>query len=126
MLQLCRLSAALLFASLFAVEQQAAEFRIPPISGELAGKFRATGLTGAPEVSCKLRIQPDDSGRKRVEADFVSEGARLRLRGELDSATGDGTWEVLESELDAGAWLAVLSPQLGEFLSNVTATGKLQ
>lgn len=126
MFSLCRLSAGLLLASVCAVEQRAAEFKIPPISGEFAGKFRATGLAGSPEVAWKLRIQPESSGRKQVEADLTSEGARLRLRADLDSATGNGTWEVLESELDAGAWLAVLSPQLGEFLANVTASGKLQ
>jgi hypothetical protein len=125
MFQLCRLFAVLLLAGMFAAEQRA-EFRIPPISGEFSGKFRATGLAGSPEVAWKLRVQPGSSGQKHIEADFTSEGARLRLQADLDSATGDGTWDVLQSELDAGAWLAVLSPQLGEVLANVTASGKLE
>lgn len=125
MLLLCRTFIAFLIAGVAVLPSPGAELKLPPITGELSGKFAATELSGAPEILWKIKIVPDGSGQRQVEADLSADGARLRLRAELDETTSNGTWEIVESELDAAAWLAMLSPHVGERASNVTASGKL-
>src|SRR3954447_10266000 len=95
-----------------------AEFKLPPISGELTGKFLAHRLPGAPEVTWKLKIAPTQGARRHVDAQLTASGARLQLIADVDAATGEGTWEIGESELDAAAWLVVLAPQLGSLAEN--------
>ncbi|HTO04352.1 MAG TPA: hypothetical protein VL069_11650, partial [Opitutus sp.] len=104
----------------------AASFQLPPLVGELAGKFKATALKGTPEVAWKLKIIPRENGRRReVEAELRANGARLRFNANLDAETSDGTWELLETQLDARLWLALLAPQLGARGDNLVASGEL-
>lgn len=104
----------------------AAEFKIPPITGELTGKLKTTALTGAPEVAWKLKINPTDDGRRRaVEAELSTGGARLRFNADLNAEMSDGTWELLETKLNATVWLAILVPQLGATGENLVASGEL-
>jgi hypothetical protein len=115
-----------LLAVLFGMPASAAKFELPRITGELSGKLKATGLVGSPDVGWKLKVTPKGKDRRDIEADLVADGARLRLKASLDVATSNGTWEIVESELDAAAWLVVLAPQLGELAQGVEATGSLE
>ena len=131
---LCRTFAVLLFAFGQLVLLQAAglkraielPFKLPLISGELSGKFKSEQLAGAPEIAWKLKVTPGSGPLREVEAELLADGDRLRFRAELDVETGDGVWEILESELDAAAWLVVLSPRIGKIAMGVAASGKLE
>jgi hypothetical protein len=103
-----------------------ASFKLPPLSGELSGKFKATALHEEPEIAWKLKISPVGADRRQVEVDLTTKGGRLRVRADLDAVTSDGTWEIVESELDATAWLALVSPKLGKLGVNLAASGNIQ
>ena len=122
-----RMFALLMALGALAVTTTAADFKLlPMISGELSGRFKSQTLSSAPEVAWTLKVTPEGATRRKIEAQLLAEGSRLHLRAVMDTATGDGTWEIVESELDAAAWLVVLSPHLGELAAGVAAGGNIQ
>ncbi|MEO7598092.1 MAG: YdbH domain-containing protein [Opitutus sp.] len=121
-----RTFAAFIIAAALWPDVRASEFEFPPISGELSGNLRAMGVPGTPPVAWTLKISPLPGGRRRAVTELTTSGARLKATAEMDLRTGDGTWEITESELDAGTWLAILSPQLGTSAANLVAGGNLK
>ena len=99
--------------------------RLPPIDGELAGKFSATAIPGAPPLDWKLRVRATGAGRRSAELSVAASGARLRAEADFDGVTGNGSWKIIESELEAAVWFSVLAPQFGSSLNGISAEGKM-
>lgn len=98
---------------------------LPPLDGELSGRFSATVLGGAPELEWKLQVRSAQAFERRI--DFQVAGPGLQVRGEavLDPA-GEGTWEISAAQIDLGEWFGWLAPQAGAVLSGVTMAGRLE
>lgn len=99
--------------------------RLPPIEGELAGKFLSPGLPSAPPVDWKLTVRLGDKGRRHAELAADATGARVDVRADVDAATGDGTWRIEVGELDAAVWFPAVAAKLGDVLAAGELSGKI-
>jgi hypothetical protein len=99
--------------------------RVPPVEGELAGKFLAPGYPAAPPLDWKITVRGVDKGRRRADLPADATGARLRMTADLDPATGDGSWRIDAGELDAAVWLRAVASNLGDVLAAAELTGKI-
>ena len=83
---------------------RAAELKLPPISGQLAGDFQPRQLAGAPGLHWVLTL--DSAGENRRTATLAADGpgAHLRVELQLDGA-GEGTWRVVEGRVELKPWL---------------------
>jgi hypothetical protein len=116
------LGAALGFA-LAAVD--AAELRLPPFTGELNGVVTRFALPGAPALQWRVAAAAGRDGRIDYTIATDADGVHVRGTAHL-AANGDGTWQIDESVVEVGPWLAVLAPWLGSGWNGVTADGKLK
>lgn len=107
---------------LLALSLSAADLKFPPIDGELSGDFTPLKLPGAPPLHWTVTLRSE--GEKSRAADIVIQGAgtRLHAAGRLD-ADDNGTWRLIESEIDIGPWIAALMPAVDATLVGFKATG---
>jgi hypothetical protein len=119
------LALALGAASTRAAVPAPAEWKLPPLDGELAGEFDALMLGGAPKLKWKLTLRTEKPRERSVG--FVIEGHGLRLRGDarLDPH-GEGAWRIAEAEIDAGEWFGWIGSRLSANLASASAAGTLQ
>ncbi|MBS0663599.1 MAG: hypothetical protein JSR48_10070, partial [Verrucomicrobia bacterium] len=81
-----------------------ADLLLPPVSGQLSGKFQPLQLPNAPELSWTLVLASPGGDRRTGE--LVAEGPGTRLRVQLDlDAAGNGTWRIVEGRVELKAWL---------------------
>lgn len=118
--------AALLLGSGVAWTWSDATGALPPITGELSGKFHPPALAGTPAIDWKVAITPLREGGRHLEVDLTTKGGRLHAKADIDATMANGRWEIVEGELEAAAWLAVLAPKLGSTMENISVEGKLQ
>lgn len=102
----------------------AAEFKLPPLTGELSGKFTLFKLPGAPVVQWKLRIEGGADGARHGDVELVGPGTRVHAKLDLTSSNGNGKWEIVESRLDAATWFALLSPSFQSATHDLKVTGR--
>lgn len=102
----------------------AADFKLPPLTGELSGKFTLFALPGAPEVLWKLRIEGGPDGARHGDVELVGAGGQVHAKLDLTSSTGNGKWEIVESRLDAATWFAFLSPFFEKATHDLQVTGR--
>ncbi len=81
-----------------------ADLLLPPVAGEISGKFQPLQLPGAPELTWKLVLASPGEGSRSGELVAEGAGTRLRVRLELD-ASGNGTWRLVEGRVELKAWL---------------------
>lgn len=98
---------------------------LPPLDGELSGRFVATLLGGAPELEWKLQLRSAQAFERRVGFQVAGPGMQVRGEAVLDPA-GEGTWEISAAQIDLGVWFGWLAPQFGPALSGVTMAGNLE
>jgi len=105
-----------------------ADWRLPPLDGELAGEFDAVLLGGAPKVKWKATFRTANPRERRI--DFSIEGHGLRVRGGARvDPMGEGDWRVVESEIDLGVWFGWIAPKAmpatgaASFSGTMRATG---
>ena len=92
---------------------------LPPLDGELKGRFTATLLGGAPELEWKVQVQTTVPFERRITFEALGRGLQVRGAAVLDPA-GEGAWEISAAQIDLGEWFGWLAPQLGPALSGVT------
>jgi hypothetical protein len=128
MLLLRRVFAVVAIAcGLFALSRasgMAAEFKLPPLTGELSGKFTLFELPGAPVVQWKLRIEGGPDGARHGDVELVGPGTQVHAKLDLTSSNGSGKWEIVESRLDAATWFAFLSPSFQSATQDLKVTGR--
>ncbi|MEO5957480.1 MAG: YdbH domain-containing protein [Opitutaceae bacterium] len=102
----------------------AAELTLPPITGELEGKFAPLRFPGVPPVGWKLTLRGGTSEMREV--DFAIDGPGVSLHGDarLDT-TGEGTWRLREGRVDLANWLGALAPIAGGEFAAVNGSGAL-
>lgn len=100
----------------------AAELRLPPINGELEGVLTKFPLPGAPELHWRIVAQPASDGLSDYVMTLDAPATRLRATAHM-AANGDGTWQIEESRVEAGPWLAVLAPPFAPSLTGLVAEG---
>jgi hypothetical protein len=98
---------------------------LPPLDGELSGRFTATLLGGAPELEWKLQVRSARAFERQIAFQVSGPGLRVRGNAVLDPA-GAGTWEVSTAQIDLGEWFGWLAPQASPALAGVTMTGNLE
>lgn len=81
-----------------------AELLLPPVSGQIGGKFQPLQLAGAPELSWSVTLTVPSADRRTGELAADGAGTRLRVRFDLDAA-GNGTWRIVEGRIELKAWL---------------------
>lgn len=101
-----------------------ADWKLPPVDGELSGEFNALFLGGAPKVKWKLSVQTEKPRERAVQ--FQVEGYGLHVRGDaLVDPMGEGEWRVLQSEIELAEWAGWVVPRYAADFAGVSAAGKL-
>jgi hypothetical protein len=98
---------------------------LPPLDGQLTGRFTATLLGGAPELEWKVQVQTTAPFERRIAFEASGRGLQVRGAAVLNPA-GEGTWEISAAQIDLGEWFGWVGPQFGAVMSGVTVAGALQ
>ncbi len=118
----CCLLALMLAVPARAALPPPAEWKLPPLDGELSGEFDAIRLGGAPKVKWKVTLRTA-SPRERHGV-FSLEGHGLRLRGEARvDPMGEGSWRLHEAEIDLGVWFGWLAPGAAPEVADLLIAG---
>lgn len=98
---------------------------LPPLSGELGGDLTPLLIPGLPALHWKVSLREGTvPGERRAE--LTTEGPGLRARAEVHlTALGEGRWRLLEGQLDAARWFALLAPKFFPALTGAVVTGEL-
>ncbi len=100
-------------------------WKIPPVDGELEGDFKPGDAADAPVLHWKISVRTARPRERAVELALDGPGARIRLAATLDPA-GEGTWELLEAEIDLARWMPILAATWPAFSpAGVTLEGTL-
>lgn len=102
-----------------------AELKLPPVSGEISGRLVLPAQAGVPPWDWKLHIDPDGAQRRRAELTVAAAGARLRVEANVDLAGGEGTWKILEGDVDPAAWFAIIAPRVMSGASGIKVDGRV-
>jgi hypothetical protein len=109
-------------ARLVAALPPPAEWKLPPLDGELEGEINPLLLGGAPRVKWKLNLRTERPRERTVE--FLLEGHGLRLRGDVRvNPVLEGSWRLAEAEVDLGVWFGWLAPRVAPEYGNLTVGG---
>ena len=104
MLPLFRAFSALLALGGAVTPGLAAEWRLPPLTGQLAGEFTPVKLAGAPTLHWTLALE-NPAPAARV-ASLTADGTDTHVRAEVQmDAGGDGTWRLTEGRVGLKSWL---------------------
>lgn len=108
------------------VAVDAADMRLPPLSGEFTGTFHARLWPGAPALPWRIAVQEGEPGQRAISVEVQAPGTRLRLSGQVSEATAAGTWAIEEGGLDIPQWWPALAPSFGEAAQALTASGTIE
>ena len=98
---------------------------LPPLSGELGGDLTLLLIPGLPALHWNVTLRAGAGAGERI-AELKTEGPGVRARAEVHlTALGNGTWRLLEGELDAARWFALLAPKFFPTLTGAVVTGML-
>ena len=101
-----------------------AEWKLPPLDGELEGELNPLLLGGAPKVKWKLTLKTERPRERTVE--FLVEGHGVRLRGDARvDPVGEGAWRIAEAEIDLGVWFGWVMPRVAPEFAGMSMQGKL-
>ena len=125
MFLLRRTFAACALGVAFAEAAWGAGLKLPPLSGEVSGRFVLPAQASVPPWDWKLRIDPDGAQRRKAELTVAAAGARLRVAANVDLAGGEGTWNILEGEVDPAAWFAIVAPRVMSGASGIKVGGRV-
>lgn len=103
---------------------EARAWELPPVSGRVAGELKL--LRGAAVVAWEVEARSIGDGRRSLELAAHADGLALRLAMEVDAVTGEGTWRVVQGNVDLACWCEKLGPKLPSALSGMTAEGVVE
>ncbi|MEO7412819.1 MAG: YdbH domain-containing protein [Opitutaceae bacterium] len=119
----------LLFVLLVAVPGSvvmAGGIKLPPIIGDLRGDFRPFEMSSAPNLHWSSALRPAGDVHDGRVMETKIEGEGTRLRGLINLATTeDGTWQILEGEIDLAAWFPIVAEKVGEAMKGLGAKGMI-
>lgn len=96
---------------------------LPPISGEITGKFTPLKLAGAPTLDWRLVLAPGgDAGQRRAQFEITVAGSSLRGEAVLDTFES-ATWRIAEGRVELGPWFSALAPLFGAGVKGISAEG---
>lgn len=120
----CSLLALVLLVAARAALPPPAEWKLPPLDGELSGEFDAIKLGGAPKVKWTATLRTATPRERHLV--FSLEGHGLRLRGEARvDPMGEGSWQLHEAEIDFGVWFGWLAPSAAPELADLIIAGSV-
>ncbi len=98
---------------------------LPPLSGELSGEVTSLQIPGLPPLRWQVILRAGSGAGTRI-AELTANAPGLRARAEVQlTAFGEGTWRLLEGEVDAARWFALLAPKFFPALVDAVVTGTL-
>lgn len=100
----------------------AAEWRLPPISGELEGDFTPLKVPDAPKLHWQITAQRAGPAERDLRIAVDGAGLRMRLSAHVDAAV-NGTWKIETAVIETGAWLPVIVALAANWPGNFTLTG---
>jgi hypothetical protein len=101
-----------------------ANWKLPPIDGELSGDLALQALATAPPLHWSMKVRTDKPRERVVELDVTAPGVQVHLNALLDPF-GNGTWQVNGTDLALGEWWSVLKPFLSGKIAEGSAEGIL-
>jgi hypothetical protein len=110
----------------FAALSTALATALPPLTGDLAGKLRWAALPELEAVEWNVHLQQSDAHHRRGEITLTAAQAAIRVEVIIDDATENGEWRILEAELDAAHWFAVLAPKFSIRDTSLAAEGRIR
>ncbi len=100
--------------------------RLPPIEGELSGKFASPALPECPPVEWRITLKPTDATHRQAELTLTAPGLKLSATAQVENATGDGSWKIESADIEVARWWKLLAPQLGPMADGLSAEGTIQ
>lgn len=101
-----------------------AEWKLPPVDGELSGQFSAAILGVVPKLKWKLKVATPRPRERTVE--FSIEGMKFHVNGDAQvDPVGDGAWRIAEAEIDLGEWFALFAPEFEKEIGSASLAGTL-
>jgi hypothetical protein len=116
---------AVTLALVVASAAAAAEWRVPPVTGEVAGDFTPLAPPGLPKLHWTFRAEAGANEQRVAHATIEGPGAQLRATAQLDAA-GDGQWKLTQAEFDLAQWLPASIALFARQAMKFTVTGAAQ
>jgi len=110
---------------LLAVSRGLVAGALPPVEGNIAGELKLFPQLSGFTLPWKLTLGALSGGGQVFGFSIDGAGARLRANGQVDLVTGDGSWQIDESQIDAAAWFAACAPRLLPAFSGAVVEGKV-
>lgn len=120
-----RFSKLLCLTALAVLVRVAALAAWPTAAGEFAGELKLFDRNPEFVLPWKLVLGPGTDGRQSFEYRIEGAGTLFVVEGQVNLATGDGSWRVAEGRIEASLWLGMLVPRLGATLLAGTSAGGL-
>lgn len=110
----------------FAALSVASARSLPPMTGELTGKLKWAAVPELEAVEWNVHLQKTDAHHRRGEITLTAAEAAIRVEVVVDDTTENGEWRILDAELDAAHWFAVLAPRFSIRDSSLAAEGRIR
>lgn len=104
----------------------AAPWSLPRIDGRFSGASRLLALPDAPTLRWTITLSSPDPEKRTAALEVTGQGVRLTAELEINAATGNGRWRIVDGQLDAATALAAALPLLGEIGKGLAATGMIE
>jgi len=116
-------SGIFLVGFLLAVSRGQAAGPWPSVEGALAGELKLFSQVPNFTLPWKVTLSPAPDGGQAFSFILDGAGARVQAAGQVDLATGNGSWRIDEARIDAAVWFAACAPRLAPAFSGMTAQG---
>jgi hypothetical protein len=107
------------------VAVSAADWVVPPISGELAGDFMPLNLPDAPKLHWQVTARGVEGSERELAVAIDGNGVRMRVAARVDAAA-NGTWRIDEATVELGAWLPPAIAMVAKRSTEFTLTGVVE
>jgi len=96
---------------------------IPAVVGELSGEARLFDRNPEFALPWKITLGRDEHGDQVFVCRVDAVGTSFTATGQIDLATGDGSWKIEEAQVDVAAWFAACAPKFAPELAGAAAQG---
>jgi hypothetical protein len=91
----------------------AAEWRLPPLSGDLSGKFLLTDGSGTPEIAWRVQAAASDAATPRAELNASAPGLAVRVALTPPGERTPGSWTLLDATIELAEWWRLAAARAG-------------
>ena len=96
---------------------------LPAVEGGLTGELKLFPQLPDFALPWKITLKPAADGGQAFALVVDAAGTRLQVEGQVDLATGDGSWKIEEAQVDVAAWFAACAPKFAPALAGAVAQG---